>query len=432
MARKKPTPPGADVPSADEVGVVIERAADDASAAPDPDPEPVAPIAEEAPPETLPEAEIVLSEPPRPGPAPLGEPAAATPPVAREDRPRRGGFWGSVVGGIVAAGLGAGAVLYLLPEGWAPKSADPALAALEATVQSQADGIAALGERVKAAEAAAAAVQAPDMNALRSDLLAALPAAPDLTAITGSLDGLTAKIADLESRVAALEARPAGTGGDGAASAALAADVAALRDELAAQKAAVESALAEAAATAEAARKAQEAAAAEAQAAADRIRTADGQAAVSVLRAAVETGAPLQPAFDAMTAAGLTVPEDLRAFAAGVPTLTELRQSFPDMARAALAASAQVPAEGSVWDRAVAFFQGQTHARSLTPREGSSTDAVLSRIEAALAEGDIAMVIAKMSALPEPAREAMAPWIDRARALEQAQRALKSLSAAEQ
>lgn len=429
MARKKLTPPGADTPPADDGSLGI---ADSDYAAAEGDGAQPAESSLPTPPDA--EPEIVLSEPVRPDPHQVEEPAAAPAAAARNPGGRRAGFWGPAFGGVVAAGLGAGAVLYLLPEGWRQRPADPAIAAIQASVESQASEIATLGERVKTAEAAASAAAAPDMAALRAEILADVPAAPDLTAMTGSIDGLTAKVADLESRLAAVEAPPTdgGAAGDGAAAAALAADVAALRDELATQKAAIESARAEAAATVEAARKAQADAAAQAEAAAAQSRTADAQAAVSVLRAAVETGAPLQPAFDAVTAAGLTVPEDLRPLADGVPTLTGLRASFPDAAREALAASAQAPADASTWDRVTAFFRGQTHARSLTPREGSSADAVLSRIEAALAEGDIGMVIAKMSALPDPAKQAMAPWIEQARALEQAQRALKSLSVAEQ
>ena len=57
-----------------------------------------------------------------------------------------------------------------------------------------------------------------------------------------------------------------------------------------------------------------------------------------------------------------------------------------------------------------AFLQSQVGGRSLEPQEGDSADAVLSRAEAALREGDLAATVAELSGLPEEALEMMADW----------------------
>ena len=62
-----------------------------------------------------------------------------------------------------------------------------------------------------------------------------------------------------------------------------------------------------------------------------------------------------------------------------------------------------------------AFLRTQMQARSLTPQEGSTPDAVLSRAEAALGGGDVAATLAELDALPAEGRAAMQGWIDEAR-----------------
>ena len=79
-------------------------------------------------------------------------------------------------------------------------------------------------------------------------------------------------------------------------------------------------------------------------------------------------------------------------------------------ARAALEAALRADMGDSWTDRAMSFFRTQTGARSLTPREGSDPDAILSRAEAALAKGDLVTTLAELDSLPEVARAAMADW----------------------
>ncbi|MDE0521161.1 MAG: mitofilin family membrane protein [Boseongicola sp.] len=132
------------------------------------------------------------------------------------------------------------------------------------------------------------------------------------------------------------------------------------------------------------------------------------QFAIARLRAAVETGAPYSDVISTME----DVPTELADHArTGIPTLHALQQDFPVAARAALAASRNISGEGTVGDRIVAFLRHATNARSLTPREGDSADAILSRAEARVAEGDLPAALAELESLTRASRSAMAGWV---------------------
>ncbi len=425
MARKRPTP--AAVAAEADAAVVVE-AVDSGTAA-----ETAVGIDPEI--EDAIEDAVVLSEPQRDPAADIaaapaaGSAATDLPPVPPATvPPRRGGFWGPALGGAVAAALGAGAALYLLPQGWRPPQADPALPALSAALDTQKAAIAALDSRVQAAETSGK----PDLAALREELLAAIPAAQDSGGIDAGLKDLATRVSDIDARLQALESRTSTEAGGAAVPAEVQSEIAALRDELAAQAAAIAEARAAAEAASQtvvAAKAAQDEAASQLAAADAATRQARAEAAIAQLRAAIDSGTPLAPALDALAAAGLNPPDSLRGDAAGVPTLVALQQAFPEAARAALAASAEVPADAGWAGKAAAFLRSQTHARSLAPREGSDPDAVLSRIEAAVREGDLSMAVAKVKALPEPAQASLAQWLDGARRREAAEQALRSLSA---
>ncbi|MYA89958.1 MAG: hypothetical protein F4X97_16155 [Boseongicola sp. SB0662_bin_57] len=130
--------------------------------------------------------------------------------------------------------------------------------------------------------------------------------------------------------------------------------------------------------------------------------------AIARLRAAVETGAPYSDVISTMEG----IPPELADHArTGIPTLNALQQGFPAAARAALAASRSISGEGTVGDRIVAFLRHATNARSLTPREGDSADAILSRAEARVAEGDLPAALAELESLSRASRSAMAGWV---------------------
>lgn len=372
-------------------------------------------------------AETVLTEPPvEPAPVmepaipPAPEPARAPSPAAPPPRRGGGGLIAALLGGVLAAAAGFG-LSRVVPDGW-PIRADTT--ALDAAVAAQADEIAAL----KAEFARLSATPAPD-PALAERLaaveaaVAEAPAAPDFAPVEN-------RIALLEERLAAIEAMPADAGG--ASSAAQAAAIASLRSELAALKGSGANAaegIAESVAAAEA-KLAEVTSAAEALTArvAAETRAALARAAVGRIAAAAESGTPFAGALGDLE--GVEIPPALSAAAAtGIPTLAALRDSFPAAARAALEASLHADM-GETWtDRVTSFLRSQTGARSLTPREGTDPDAVLSRAEAALAAGDLTATLAELSGLPPAGQEAMAPWIAEAEARVAGTAAIAALSA---
>jgi hypothetical protein len=150
--------------------------------------------------------------------------------------------------------------------------------------------------------------------------------------------------------------------------------------------------------------------------------------AIAALTSAVESGAAFQEElafFDDAPKAQTAVAET------GMPTLNTLQRDFPDKARAALATATVVPQDASAGDRLTAFLKRQTNARSLAPKEGDSTDAVLSRAEASVGSGDLVKSLEELSSLPEEAKDVLGPWMANAQARLDALDALSELSAAE-
>jgi hypothetical protein len=120
----------------------------------------------------------------------------------------------------------------------------------------------------------------------------------------------------------------------------------------------------------------------------------------------------------------------LAAHAGGVLTLDALKAGFPDAARAALSdARAAETASGETGSRFGAFIRDQLGMRSLVPQDGADVDAVLSRAEAALANGDLAAALTELETLPDSAKPVMAEWIAGAQARLDALAALAVLQA---
>ncbi len=399
-------------------------------------------------------------------PSPAGpKPLPATPearPAATPARPaaRRGGFWPLVLGGVVAAGLGAGATWWAiphLPEAWRP---GPVIAAPEPApppdLQALKDEIlaelpvnpaptvdeAALNTAVAAAlddarpQIEAAAREAADDELTRR--LAEAPAgseAPDALAATVQaqgerLDALDRQLAEL---AAAPSPAPAATPAESAPATGApngnAAALTTLRDEVAALKTQVDDLAARpAGATTQAVGElAAKLDAAEAQLAALPPRLDALEAGQAGLAAAARLGEALRAgnaegvaaAAEALGAAGHG---DLAQMARNLPTLAELQSGYDRAARDALAAVRK--GDSSLG----AFFAAQTNARSITPREGDDPDAVQSRAGAAVEAGDIAAALRELEAMPEAGRAAMADWLARAEAWMQAQDALGQIT----
>ena len=314
--------------------------------------------------------------------------ALPAPPPMPVPRRSQAGF--AVLGGAVAAVLGF-ALAQVVPDGWPLGN----LAATEVQVAAQAQEIAAL-------KTALAGLSAP---------VAADPALADrVTALenreTPELSEIDARVAGLEAQIAVL-ASADGSPVAAAALAALQAEVAALKASggpLPAAVAAASKVFDDKLAAAEAQTVA---IVAKVQAAA---KTADQRSALGQIRAALDSGAAFASVLPVLE--GVALPEVLTAgAAAGLPTLQSLQAGFPDAARSALDAAMRADMGESWTQRVGAFLLTQTGARSLSPREGSDPDAILSRGEAALRAGDLTTAISELNSLPAEGLAALQPWL---------------------
>ena len=308
----------------------------------------------------------------------------------KAEAPRKSGFVPMLLGGVIAAGLGAGAAIYALP--YLPASLLP----------QQVDEA---GLRAEIAALKTALTQQKDAVSAQ---ISAIPQ-PDLAPLAGRLDRLEARVeeqakalempADLTARLAQMEQ---------------------LLSTSSEARAQIAQAAAEAAAQITAAQKQAEGMKAAAEAAAQREKA---EAAIAQATAALKTGVALPEALAALSAAGLSA----SALTADLPTLSALQEGFAEPAREALAASRKAVAGGTFGDKVGAFLLAQTGMRSLEPQEGADPDAVLSRAEATIST-DLAAALTEISALPPEGQAALAAWVAQAQRYLDATKALGALA----
>lgn len=362
-------------------------------------------------------------------------PAEPVLPVPAPVRRRGGGFFGAVTGGILAAAAGFG-LARVIPGGWPVQD----VSGLEAQLTAQTEEMARLQADLAALAARPLPDAAPDIAALRAELKQRLaesstPVDP-APAIAAATRDLRASVAALETRLSGLERQSTAPGGAASATAlaAFERELQDLRAQIAADTgpsgsvaAQIEAVAAEAkaqlAAAAQDAERMQAAAAAAAKAAAT-------GAALGRIRAALEGGGPFEGAAADLAAAGFAIPPELASLAAaGAPSLADLQRSFPPLARDALTAALRAQAPAGWGDRITAFLRMQTGARSLAPRAGTDPDAILSRAEGQLSDGNVAAALAELAGLPDAARQLLAPWVAKAEARQKAFEALGALAA---
>lgn len=125
------------------------------------------------------------------------------------------------------------------------------------------------------------------------------------------------------------------------------------------------------------------------------------------IRAAAETGAPYGRLINEAGLSESQLPGILAANAAtGVSTLEELRRSFDAVAREALKAEGLAADENGV----TGYLRSLVRVRPLSPQEGDSSAAILSRADAALESGDVAAALQLLTTLPEAGTEAFSEW----------------------
>lgn len=240
------------------------------------------------------------------------------------------------------------------------------------------------------------------------------------SALMSDTNMLGSQLAGLDERLTALENLPRGEGTASVpALAAYEAELDALRSQISEMTGIAETQLDAARAEAAAIEQNADAAA----------RAAAGRAALSRLQTGLESGAPLGAALaDLEGAMQGSAPDALIAVQDGVPTLASLQEQFPEIARAALATARSEGVSGEETGGLGAFLRNQFDVRSVTPQDGASTDAILSRAEAAVRQGRLADALAEISALPEVARAEMSDWLGQAEARADAIAAVDILS----
>lgn len=322
-------------------------------------------------------------------PTPMDQPTGESPEIVAEPaipetpspKPNRSGFLAGVIVGVVAAGAGyAVATIYPFQKPTAQDTA-PLLAQID-DLRAQ---IAAL----------------PDPSARLDQLEQAVKSAPDLGQITARLMALEARPSgvstQMQADIAALQAQSKPFDPTPAVQAAIAAEMDAVKNAAAAMRADAETAATQA------------------------TRTAN----IALLRAALDTGAPY------VSATSLPdLPPVLADHAeTGLPSLTVLKDSFPDAARLALEAALRANMGGTWAERVTNFLRAQTGARALTPRDGNDPDAILSRVEAALNVADLPQALAEIQTLPPEAQTALQDWTTSATLRQSALDALTALAA---
>jgi len=133
--------------------------------------------------------------------------------------------------------------------------------------------------------------------------------------------------------------------------------------------------------------------------------------ALTAIGAALDTAKPFADSLATLTeVSNSAVPEALAKVAeTGIPALESLKSDFVPLAHAAIKADVASSGESGI----AAFLRAQITSRSLTPQAGNSADAVLSRMDPALQDGDLATVLREANALPEAAAAVMADWLAR-------------------
>lgn len=367
--------------------------------------------------EEIEDAEIVEDDAPveEPDAEPVDEtpqesPQETQPQPAQQEAQRSGGFLPLLIGGLLAGGIGYGAATWYEGQNAAPD--------LSSQVDAQGAEISDLRSTVANLPAV------PDLAPLE-DRIAALESslADRVDQIQSSLDD---RLAEIDARLTDLEKRPSGDGTlSDTALAAYERELAQLREELDTQRQDVAAMAEQAQADLDAARA--EAAAQEEEALAA-ARAAAARAALNRVAVAMESGEPFADLLPDLEAEVGDIPAALRDAAQnGVTSQAMLKDEFPDVARAALAAARAEGVSGESGGLG-AFLRQQFDVRSTTPREGSDPDAVLSRVGAAVDEGRLSDALAEVASLPEVARAEMTEWTAKVQERADALDAITSLS----
>lgn len=388
----------------------------------------------------LPAERIEPAPPPPPPPPrrPAAEPSGAPPqnpserPPLRTEPPRRRGpgllgvLLGAVIGGAVVFGAG----WLLLRDRLEGPADDGAAAAALAETQR-------LTTELEALRATVAAIPAPDFSPLTARLAALEAATADLPDIrtgiadatrtaanaadgaaaqTATIDRLTADLADLAQRT--LTAAVAG--GDPLAIAALNEDLAAFEQRIGALERAgpppqlatlqrrVDDLAQQIAGFATTATALQGDTAER-----ERTEAAARALALSGLQAAASRGEPFAGQLAVLSQLGVA-PGALAALepyaATPPPTAAELAARFPAVAAAVLEATNVTDPNANFLERLLGNARTVVTVRPTEPIDGTTPEAILSRMQAAADAGNFSAALAERDALPDAGQAASADW----------------------
>lgn len=212
-----------------------------------------------------------------------------------------------------------------------------------------------------------------------------------LNELSARLDTLSADVAAMTERMTELERAPMENAVSDAAMKAYEDELARLQNAMRAQREEVEAMVSDAQAL-------------QASASAQTART-EARAALTAILSAFNSGTSYSEPLSRLRATGQQIPAALAENEGGIPTLADLRADFPAAARDALAVT-----RGAGNESVSGFFKTQLGIRSLEPKEGDDPDAILSRAEAAVADGNIAKALEELSALPPEAQAELTDW----------------------
>lgn len=345
---------------------------------------------------------------------PLPKPEPAKPAPVKDEKPpervieRRWGFVPALIGGILAAVLGFLAARADLVDQFLPKALQSGASTAE--IAALRDEVSAHGAAISDLRADIDGLPIPDLGPLETglaDLTARIdPLTERLDNVTAQLEQIQTRVAPMDDRLTELEKRPLTQGVSQSAIAAYERELQTLQSSVADQRAEMQ-ALVEQARQMEADARAKEDRAAIA------AQKALNRTAVAQLRAALDSGRPYNDQVQLLENNDVAVPAVLTDSAeAGVATIAALQTDFPPAARNALAAVRAQSIDGS--HSFGTFLQRQLGARSVAPRDGNDPDAILSRAEAALTNGDLSRALEEIDSLPDAAKPPLAEWRERA------------------
>ena len=144
------------------------------------------------------------------------------------------------------------------------------------------------------------------------------------------------------------------------------------------------------------------------------IKGASLKSATAALESRMANGLPFAGALDeVVTLTGSPAPEALAmASATGVLTNDALMRRFKPLAPKAVAADLKAQSGDDALGQAAARLQSVFAGRPKNEQAGDDTGAILSRVEARLAESDVAAALGEAEALSDAAKSGLGKWLD--------------------